>query len=140
MICLGYDFAYFKDGYRYHTKYDGFNNIKIERYQRTGDNILRLVQELANAPEVSGPLENEGGAIYFDVTGLFMVYYSEDVEIIANVLVILLSIGLFLWSLYELQIGWFDVCFCTVKENLICAYLLVQVFLAKFIENASKGP
>ncbi|ENN70647.1 hypothetical protein YQE_12592, partial [Dendroctonus ponderosae] len=51
---VGVDMAYYKDGYRYHTKYDGFDNIPLGSYQHGGDNTLALVKYLANAPEVAG--------------------------------------------------------------------------------------
>ncbi|GJQ76385.1 hypothetical protein Trydic_g2102 [Trypoxylus dichotomus] len=122
---IGYDFAYFKDGYRYHTKYDGFDNIKKERYQRTGDNILRLVRELANAPEVVNPEENSGGSVYFDVLGLFMIYYEERTEIIINVLDEISLVEDVLTQIHLIRIIWTAVLICGFGLGIKSVYLFM---------------
>nr|XP_022904542.1 endoplasmic reticulum metallopeptidase 1-like [Onthophagus taurus] len=78
---IGYDFAYIKNGYRYHTKYDDFTNINDGVYQRSGDNILSLVTSLSEAEEISLQEKTDGqndqGAVFFDVFGLFVIYYKK---------------------------------------------------------------
>lgn len=49
----GMDFAHVFNGYRYHTKYDHIDYIPPEVLQRTGDNILALVQRIANSDELT---------------------------------------------------------------------------------------
>ena len=49
----GMDFAHFKDGYRYHTKFDHTDYISQGVLQRTGENILNLVKSIANSEELS---------------------------------------------------------------------------------------
>lgn len=47
------DFAHVFNGYRYHTKYDHIDYIPPDVLQRTGDNILALVQKMANSDELT---------------------------------------------------------------------------------------
>lgn len=47
------DFAHVMNGYRYHTKYDHIDYLPPSVLQRTGDNILALVQLIANSNELA---------------------------------------------------------------------------------------
>lgn len=49
----GMDFAHVFNGYRYHTKFDHINYIPSGVLQRTGDNILALVKQMANSDELT---------------------------------------------------------------------------------------
>lgn len=49
----GMDFAHVMNGYRYHTKYDHIDYIPAGALQRTGSNILALVQIIANSDELA---------------------------------------------------------------------------------------
>ncbi|XP_017781638.1 PREDICTED: endoplasmic reticulum metallopeptidase 1-like [Nicrophorus vespilloides] len=96
---IGYDFAFARNGYRYHTKYDAFDNIALGTYQHVGENILTLVKELANAPEVDNP-KNHGNEkiVYFDILGWTMISYSESTAMILNISVVVASIAVALIS------------------------------------------
>lgn len=48
----GMDFAHNTNGYVYHTKYDALSTINLGSLQHTGENMVALVSELANAPEL----------------------------------------------------------------------------------------
>lgn len=48
----GIDLAYPMNGYRYHTKYDHIDYISAECLQRTGENVLGLVRNIANSEEL----------------------------------------------------------------------------------------
>lgn len=90
---LGLDVAFSRNGYRYHTKFDDFLNIPLGSYQHVGDNLLSLVRNLANAPELSNPKEQAfQNVIFYDIFGLFMISYSKTVAIVVNVIVSILSI------------------------------------------------
>lgn len=98
--------AYTRDGYRYHTKYDGFENNKMGRYQHTGDNVLQLVKNLARAPEVSDPLSHgTGKTVFFDFLGAFMVKYSQSFAIGVNVITGIISILAADWSYTHFKLG-----------------------------------
>jgi hypothetical protein len=62
------DFAYSTNGYVYHTKYDRFDIIPPGTYQHTGDNMLALIKELGNAPEI----ENIEVCIAYYAVGCFI--------------------------------------------------------------------
>lgn len=48
----GLDMAYTYNGYVYHTKYDRAEIFPRGSFQNTGDNLLSLVREITNAPEL----------------------------------------------------------------------------------------
>ncbi|CAH1155482.1 unnamed protein product [Phaedon cochleariae] len=102
---VGLDMAFYKSGYRYHTKYDDFENIPPGSYQHVGDNILFLVKQLANAPELSEGTNVPGKMVYFDILGLFMVSYTTAIAIVVNSMVIILSLGAFIWCILDLKTG-----------------------------------
>lgn len=43
------------NGYVYHTRFDVPEIVPRGTFQNTGDNVLALVRELANAPELEDP-------------------------------------------------------------------------------------
>jgi hypothetical protein len=97
--------AFFKQGYRYHTKYDDFEHIPLGSFQHVGDNTLSLVRSLANAPEVSNPKYNPGKIIFYDFLGLFMVSYTQTVGHVVNYVVVVLSLGIFAFSVHTFKLG-----------------------------------
>uniref|UniRef100_A0A2R5LGK1 FXNA-like protease n=1 Tax=Ornithodoros turicata TaxID=34597 RepID=A0A2R5LGK1_9ACAR len=74
----GLDFAFAKNGYVYHTKYDNMDYIEDGSIQHAGDNILGLVTKILEAPEFATdlPRTNKPRAVYFDFMCIFMVTYS----------------------------------------------------------------
>ena len=51
MISLtGLDIAFVKNGYVYHTRYDDAKSIPDGSIQRAGDNVLGIVNGIANSP------------------------------------------------------------------------------------------
>ncbi|XP_054739176.1 endoplasmic reticulum metallopeptidase 1 isoform X1 [Anastrepha obliqua] len=89
----GLDMAHQYNGYVYHTRFDVPDIVPRGTFQNTGDNVLALVREIANAPELEDPsLYSEGHTIFFDVLGHSLVFYSETEGVIVNVLVSLVAI------------------------------------------------
>lgn len=75
------DFAFYQNGYVYHTKFDGFENIKPGTFQRVGDNLLELVKALSNSEDLpNASLENKEKTVYFDYLGFFMLNYSTYIS------------------------------------------------------------
>lgn len=106
MIVLGFDMAFINNGYRYHTKYDGFANIPLGSFQHAGDNTLSLVKSLANAPELDNIEEQSfGNVVFFDFFGLFMISYSNIVAIVLNFLVAVLSIAVSIKAFKDFELG-----------------------------------
>ncbi|XP_022913826.1 endoplasmic reticulum metallopeptidase 1-like [Onthophagus taurus] len=91
---IGYDIAFVRNGYRYHTKHDNFENIPLGSYQHVGDNILDLVKRLGDADELNlnnFGSNNEKKSVYFDIFGFYMISYNEIAAVVINVLVTALS-------------------------------------------------
>lgn len=106
IFCItGFDFAFYQNGYRYHTKFDDFQNIPPGSYQHVGDNILTLVKNLASAPEVSEGDGVPGKMIYYDIFGFFMISYTTRTAFILNIVTVLLSVAVFFYGLWECKIG-----------------------------------
>lgn len=108
-LFLGMDMAYFKSGYRYHTKFDNFVNIPAGSYQHVGDNTLSLVINLGNAPEISKELPKSSNVIYFDFFGWFLVSYTMTIANIVNFLTVALSCYLFVCSLVDSKVGEYNI-------------------------------
>ncbi|XP_037714381.1 endoplasmic reticulum metallopeptidase 1-like isoform X2 [Drosophila subpulchrella] len=91
----GLDMAYTYNGYVYHTRHDRADIFPRGSFQHTGDNLLALVRQIANCPEIEDSSKYaEGHTIYFDVMGWFLVFYTETEGIILNVIVALSAIGI----------------------------------------------
>ncbi|KAH8316553.1 hypothetical protein KR067_010072 [Drosophila pandora] len=91
----GLDMAYTYNGYVYHTRHDKAEIFPRGSLQHTGDNLLALVREIANSPELEDSSKYaEGHTIYFDVMGWFLVFYTETEGVIFNVIVSLTAIGI----------------------------------------------
>ncbi|XP_034477899.1 endoplasmic reticulum metallopeptidase 1 [Drosophila innubila] len=89
----GLDMAYQYNGYVYHTKYDRAEIFPRGSFQNTGDNLLSLVREISNAPELEDTSKHaEGHTVYYDVMGWFLVFYTETEGIILNVVVSIAAI------------------------------------------------
>ncbi|XP_030081372.1 endoplasmic reticulum metallopeptidase 1-like [Drosophila hydei] len=81
----GLDMAQINNGYVYHTKYDVIDVIPREALQNSGDNILSLVQGLANAEELHDTeAHTNGHAVFFDFLGLYFIHYSQTTGIWLN--------------------------------------------------------
>ncbi|XP_050311953.1 endoplasmic reticulum metallopeptidase 1 isoform X2 [Anthonomus grandis grandis] len=102
---VGVDMAYTSDGYRYHTKYDGFDNIPSGSYQHGGDNVLSLVKSLADAPEMTENMTSTEASVYFDVLGWFFIHYTNTTAMIVNYVVMALSLAVFVFSLLDFRTG-----------------------------------
>lgn len=87
----GLDFAYIKDGWRYHTRYDSINYIPLESVQHTGNNILELTKKIANSDELEDPPEGTS-AVFFDYLGFFFISYTKYIGMIINIVISILAV------------------------------------------------
>lgn len=93
----GLDFAHGSKGYRYHTKFDSIDFLSLGVLQRTGENILGLVDSIVNSHElddITKYSDDSSSAVYFDFLGFFFVYYPKDVGVVINFVVVLSAITL----------------------------------------------
>lgn len=102
---VGLDLAFFKNGHRYHTRFDDFENIPLGSYQHVGDTLLTLVESLANARELNAPLDElRAWTIYYDFFGLFLIYYTEDIAILIYTFMALISVALMVKGLLDFKL------------------------------------
>nr|CAH7768334.1 unnamed protein product [Callosobruchus chinensis] len=99
---VGMDFAFYVNGYRYHTKYDDFENIPSGSYQHVGDNLLHLVNSLSRAPELSEDVPTPGKMVFFDFLGFFMVYYTTSIATVMNIAAVLTSTAVAVYGITKL--------------------------------------
>nr|XP_012141016.1 PREDICTED: endoplasmic reticulum metallopeptidase 1-like [Megachile rotundata]XP_012141017.1 PREDICTED: endoplasmic reticulum metallopeptidase 1-like [Megachile rotundata]XP_012141018.1 PREDICTED: endoplasmic reticulum metallopeptidase 1-like [Megachile rotundata]XP_012141019.1 PREDICTED: endoplasmic reticulum metallopeptidase 1-like [Megachile rotundata] len=90
----GLDFAWATNGYVYHTKFDNIQQIPLGSLQRTGDNILALLQGivLENYLSEAAFQENVGNLVFFDFLGAFVIRWSQYVASTINIVSIIAGI------------------------------------------------
>lgn len=101
----GYDFADILNGFVYHTKNDAFRFIELGALQGTGDNLLALLKELDRAKELNGdevPSSNRS-VVFFDVFGLFLIFYNDIVAGVINSLIFIAAIACIGWNIYAIK-------------------------------------
>uniref|UniRef100_A0A1B0G958 FXNA-like protease n=1 Tax=Glossina morsitans morsitans TaxID=37546 RepID=A0A1B0G958_GLOMM len=97
----GYDMAFITNGYVYHTEHDKINVMPKGSLQHTGDNVLTLAKCLGNAQELNDIVEHsDGQVVFFDFLGKFIIFYTENVGIIINIVVCVIAIIAIGISLY----------------------------------------
>lgn len=95
----GLDFAWSFNGYVYHTKLDNIHQIPLGTLQRTGDNILSLVTQIANSHQLANVEKyKKGNLVFFDFFGAFIVYGPEVFAACINVFVVLFSLYTIWWN------------------------------------------
>uniref|UniRef100_A0A1A9W2G4 FXNA-like protease n=1 Tax=Glossina brevipalpis TaxID=37001 RepID=A0A1A9W2G4_9MUSC len=95
----GLDMAHQYNGYVYHTRYDRAEIISRNTLQNTGDNVLALVRAIANSTEIENTDKYaEGHVVFYDIMGLFLVFYDESTGILLNVVVSLAAIAACVYS------------------------------------------
>lgn len=88
----GLDFAFVKNGYVYHTKFDIPDFITVGAVQQAGDNLLRLIDEALKSPAMNEiGYQYPTNLAYFDFLGFFMVVYRVQLSTVLNIFFILAS-------------------------------------------------
>ncbi|EDW60406.2 endoplasmic reticulum metallopeptidase 1 [Drosophila virilis] len=120
----GVDMGQAINGFIYHTKYDRIDVIPRGSIQNTGDNLLSLVRNLANATELHDvEAYKNGQAVYFDFLGLFVVNYSEETGKTLNYCVAgatLILVFISVWRMSAVS----RLCSCGVWQRLIILVIL----------------
>uniref|UniRef100_A0A1A9ZGV6 Uncharacterized protein n=1 Tax=Glossina pallidipes TaxID=7398 RepID=A0A1A9ZGV6_GLOPL len=95
----GLDMAHQYNGYVYHTRYDHPEIIPRNTLQNTGDNVLALVRAIANSTELEDTGKFAAGhVVFYDIMGLFLVFYDESTGILLNIAVSLAAIAACIYS------------------------------------------
>ncbi|KAK5648927.1 hypothetical protein RI129_003819 [Pyrocoelia pectoralis] len=98
---VGMDFTFFRNGYKYHTRFDDHASVSIESIQHVGDNLLILIQELANAPELKPLAQTVDNVVFYDVFELFVIHCTATHAGLIHCTVFVLSIALALRSFHN---------------------------------------
>ncbi|KAG0286361.1 hypothetical protein BGZ96_009520, partial [Linnemannia gamsii] len=72
----GIDMAVYKNSYVYHTQLDVNENMEAGLHQHMGENVLAIVNHVANEADLQEIPELTNDIVYFDFIGLFFVTYS----------------------------------------------------------------
>ncbi|XP_043797337.1 endoplasmic reticulum metallopeptidase 1-like isoform X2 [Apis laboriosa] len=90
----GLDFAWATNGYVYHTKFDNIHQIPLGSLQRTGDNILALLQGIILDNYLSEiPFQDHtGNPVFFDFLGTFVIRWPQYMACTINIISIIVSI------------------------------------------------
>lgn len=93
-LIIGLDFAWSKNGYVYHTKFDSINQIPLGSLQRTGDNILALTLGIVNSNYLTNEtISNvEESLVFFDFLGAFVIRWPEFVSRFVNIVGVVIGI------------------------------------------------
>ncbi|KAK9891008.1 hypothetical protein WA026_013341 [Henosepilachna vigintioctopunctata] len=140
---VGIDMAFIRDGYRYHTKYDGFDNIPLGSYQQVGDNTMSLVEAIANNPELVNENPKTGKLVFFAYLGKFFISYTTTTALIFNLVVVVISLLTFLVFLRRFNIDFtVDTVFYLAQIVAVTLFgwllaLITVIFLAFFFDVAS---
>lgn len=93
----GLDMAFIKNGWVYHTKWDKDSEIPAGSLQHMGANTLEILRHFSGKLDFSEVDTNsKGKVVYFDVLGIFMIFYPRWAGILIDVLVGLGTIVLIL--------------------------------------------
>lgn len=99
-----YDLALILNGYVYHTVNDGIEHVSKGSLQSTGDNVLALLREIDESPELDEePEEGAEGLVFFDFFGLFMISFSMTVLRALNSLAFIANFGVIGWMLFLIK-------------------------------------
>ncbi|KAI6171031.1 Peptidase-M28 domain-containing protein [Aphelenchoides bicaudatus] len=130
----GIDFAYYKNGWVYHTSEDIEDIIPKGSLQRAGDNILAVVDALLKSPNMNSKSTYSGKHVFFDVVGLFAVSYRAFVAIILNVLSLIFVILLVALHLKFRKFNWKNLLFAIGHHLLVfVAMILLGLLIAGFL-------
>lgn len=89
----GLDFAWSKNGYVYHTRFDNVDQIPLGALQRTGDNILALTQGMIYGDQLSDTdaQETRGSLVFFDFLGAFVIRWPQYIASTVNIASIIIA-------------------------------------------------
>ncbi|XP_076761618.1 endoplasmic reticulum metallopeptidase 1 [Xylocopa sonorina] len=90
----GLDFAWATNGYVYHTKFDNIHQIPLGSLQRTGDNILALIQGIVSDNYLSEvpAHDHTGNPVFFDFLGIFVIRWPQYVASTINIISIIAGV------------------------------------------------
>ncbi|KAF9902529.1 hypothetical protein EC991_004821 [Linnemannia zychae] len=91
----GIDMAIYKNSYLYHTQLDINENMEVGVPQHTGENVLAIVNHVANEADLRTIPEMTNSVVYFDIAGLFFVAYSASTAVRMHIVIGILALVTF---------------------------------------------
>ena len=147
---LGYDFAFYLDGYNYHTLLDQPSIVEEGALQHLGENVLALSRDiLLGHVDLQQPASiiDDDNLIYFDILGRHLVVYTKTTSTIIQLTLIgfVLVIGLIviivdhLW--YAKHSSTDDVCsvYFYFKYPLLIRNLFIIIFFIGYLTSMIIG-
>ncbi|CAF1046807.1 unnamed protein product [Didymodactylos carnosus] len=84
----GFDFAFYLDGYTYHTSLDSASLIEQGALQHLGENTLSLIRHLLTHDDGTDAFDEDENYIFFDFIGKILVKYSFKTSVIIQSILI----------------------------------------------------
>ena len=141
---LGYDFAFYLDGYNYHTLLDQPSIVEDGALQHLGENVLALSREILLGRvnlQLPESITDDENLIYFDILGRHLVTYSKTTSVIIQLTLIsfVVLVGLIviivdhLW--YSKHSSTDDVCsvYFYFKYPLLIRILFINIFFICYL-------
>lgn len=141
---LGYDFAYYLDGYNYHTLNDKPSIVEQGALQHLGENTLALSRHilLGNVNlEQPETIFDDDNIVYFDILGRHLITYKNSLSIIIQSILIgfTILIGLVIiiidhiWYSKNSSINDFSSVYFYFKYPLILRILFIFIFFLCYV-------
>ncbi|VBB31171.1 unnamed protein product [Acanthocheilonema viteae] len=122
----GLDIAYFRNGWVYHTEFDTPKFITPGCIQRAGENLLAVTKALVKSPYLDRPGDFEQGNrwVFYDVVGIFTVFYPITVGQILNYAT---AIAVFIVIVYRIGKGFYNLMdlFKAVFGHIVAAIVML---------------
>lgn len=147
---LGYDFAFYLDGYSYHTSLDKPSIVEEGALQHLGENTLVLARRILlgkvnlQQPEA---ITDEDNLIYFDILGRHLVIYRKTTSVIVQSILIglIIIIGLtiiivdHIWSRKNPSIDDFASIYFYFKYPLLVRLCSIIIFFVCYVLSMILG-
>uniref|UniRef100_A0A0N4ZHD9 FXNA-like protease n=1 Tax=Parastrongyloides trichosuri TaxID=131310 RepID=A0A0N4ZHD9_PARTI len=122
----GIDIAYNKNGWLYHTEFDIPKYIEKGSLQRSGENVLATLKSVLKAPQMQSEkyVYDETTYVFYDVLGLFVVYYPTSYGYFLNYIAVVLVIKNLISHYKTYEYVWTDLPFAICKNIIILLGLI----------------
>lgn len=91
--------AFIKNGWVYHTKWDKLSEIPPGSLQHMGANALAILKHLSSKIDFSEvDTDSSGKMVYFDVFGLFMIFYPRWAGMVIDCVIAIATIAAILMN------------------------------------------
>jgi hypothetical protein len=89
---IGFDYAFYYDGYSYHTRLDNASVVERGALQHLGDNVMSMITSYQSSSLLKTNTTVDGNYVYYDAFGLFLVYYNYMTGVYVHITLIVVSL------------------------------------------------